>query len=130
MLNDVIQVLIDNTELIRDMHMKMAGEVIALAPKCDEVASGDWTVEQAERIMLEQRLKDWYGDMIDDVYITCQGYAPRIQRGRTNDEDNYVTEYKFRDSLIKSLITHGFGHIKFFELARQLLADYRERNPT
>jgi hypothetical protein len=130
MLNNILNILIDNTQLTRDMHMKMAGEVIAVAPHCQEVASGDWTVEEAERIMLEQRLKDWYTDMIDDVHITCQGYAPRIHRGRTDNQDHYVTEYKFREAIIGALITHGFGHIKFFDLARSLLADYRERKPT
>lgn len=124
--NDAIEIAMNNNECVQKMHLERAAAVIALAPVCDEVVRGNWSIAQAERFMLADDLKDWYRDMVDDVRIQCAGYAPRIQRGRTNGEDNYVAEYKFRDSFIGALITHSFGLINFNEYAQYVLDKYRE----
>jgi hypothetical protein len=126
--NDSITVLIDNCELVLNMHWKMAGEAISAAPDCDQVHDEIWNVEQAERIILEQKLKDWYTDMVDDIRILGAGYKPRSESGQSFEKDNHRTEHQFRQALVEALVIHAFGRIDFFELACQLLKDYRERH--
>lgn len=125
MLNNIINTLIDNTQLIRDMHLKMAGATIKNAPTHDAVLSNQWTVEQAERIILEQQLKDWYLDMVDCVKPRRSDYKARHPEPSTT---NFLAEHEFRDMFVMALVAHAFGQIEFFELARQLLSDYRERH--
>ncbi len=119
--NRLIEILYENNETIRNLHYEMAKDVITYAPTSDMVYHDGLPVCVAELSLLADRLKSWYGQMVDGVKPIQDGY-----RCQSNGSTLQLAELHYRKDVVIALVIHAFDLIRFNELAHTLLQRYRE----
>lgn len=70
---ELFLITIDSDRTGSDFCRHQAEASKAAAPLCDQVSDGIWTVEQAERFLLADSLKEYVETLIDDVQALADG---------------------------------------------------------
>lgn len=119
----ISSILWANDETAYNHHMNLARRVRA------QVAAGHFPEafqpENAAKFLLADRLKDLYGDYIDDVRVLSVGY----KRSMT---DNPHAENLYRQSCIQAMVRYAWENTDWHEFADTVLGflDDADRHAT
>ena len=64
---DMLEITVDSHKEGHDALTQLAVNAIESSPTCDEVASGVWSIAEAENFHLSDALKDYFELLVDDI---------------------------------------------------------------
>jgi len=68
---ELLMIVVDSDRVAHEQFLDMALAEMHRGERCDQVRSGTWTVEQAQRFLLAEAMKDHVELLIDDVWPDC-----------------------------------------------------------